>query len=297
MLQFLIGFWCGFAAATLVLNLLHANRKKKTSDDKGKLEKESVPGNAEEDASGLKILLVDDSKLSRTVIKGFLAHRNVEIIEAESGTEGLRLARKTAFDLIFLDQHMPGLDGDETLRLLQQDNPAGPDVPVVAVSSTLRNENENDILARGYVAYLGKPIQKNRLDEIVEQVFGVENEYEPPKGFSYQKGLDNFDGNEEVYRETLVLFSELWTERKEQLRQFLEEDNMPEYAILIHAIKGDARTLGAEDLGELAYEQELQAKAGNTDAIRDGFDRVMKNGDETAEYFLKSFSEQVTGGE
>ena len=47
-----------------------------------------------------------------------------------------------------------------------------------------------------------------------------------PEGFSYQKGLKNFDGNEELYKETLLLFSSLWEERKEQLQQFLKEENM-----------------------------------------------------------------------
>jgi len=287
-IQFVIGFWCGFAAATLVLNLIHANKKKSAE---GKKENTSAFGSEEGNSAKIKVLLVDDSKLSRTVMKGFLADRGFEIIEAENGAESLNLAKQYNFDLIFLDQHMPGLDGNETLRLLRQASPAGPDVPVVAVSSTLRNENENSILERGYVACLGKPIQKNRLDEIVDRVISVEETDGKPEGFSYEKGLHNFDGNDGVYRETLVLFSELWTERKEQLRQFLEEENMQEYAILIHAIKGDARTLGAENLGEAAYEQEMQAKAGDTEAIRNGFDRIIKMADETADYFLKSFSE------
>ena len=74
------------------------------------------------------------------------------------------------------------------------------------------------------------------------------------------------------------------------MKKFLEENNMPEYAILIHAIKGDARTLGAEGLGELAYEQELRAKADDADAIRNTFDKVMEAGDTTAEYFKKMYS-------
>ena len=296
MIQFMVGFWCGFAAGSLVLCLLYKNKKKETGfgtaaerkEDKLLCEKE---GNS----SGFRILLVDDSKLSRTVIKGFLENKSVEIVEAENGTEGLKLVKKFTFDLIFLDQHMPGLDGDETLQVLRQGGYVGKDVPVVALSSTMRGENEKSFLERGYIECLGKPIQKNRLEEIVSQVMESGKRTRIPEGFSYEKGLENFDGNVEIYKETLVLFAELWEERKEQLHRFLEEENMAEYAILIHAIKGDARTLGAEVLGEAAYEQEMKAKAGDTEAIRNSFERIRTMGDETAEYFVKSFSGQAGG--
>ena len=105
------------------------------------------------------------------------------------------------------------------------------------------------------------------------------------------EGLDNFDGNEALYKETLLLFSTLWEERKEQLQRFLDEENMTEYAILIHAVKGDARILGADFLAELAYEQELSAKEQNVKAVRNSFSKVIETGTKTAEYFMLSFSE------
>ena len=295
MTQFMIGFWCGCIATVLVVCLLYANKKRQLEESSGNVrdagqEKKTSGEDGKALVSGPRILVVDDSKLSRTVIRELLAKRTVEVFEAESGPECLKLAQKYEFDLIFLDQTMPGMDGDETLRLLWTECGVRKDVPVVAVGSTNRKVNEEEFKERGYVACLGKPIQENRLEKIMSQVFSCETGAQSPEGFSYESGLANFDGDDEAYRETLVLFSELWTERKESLRQFLEEENMPEYAILIHAIKGDARTLGASALGELAYEQEMQAKEGKTEAVRSGFAHVIAVGDETAEFFLKMFS-------
>ncbi len=110
-------------------------------------------------------------------------------------------------------------------------------------------------------------------------------------GFSYTDGLKNFDGNEEVYRETLLLFAELWEEREEQLRTFLAEGNMKDYAILIHAVKGDAKTLGADALSELAYEQEQQAKEGDAEAVAGGFDHILQAVKTAVEYFRDTFGE------
>lgn len=294
--QFLIGFWCGCAAATLVLCLLYTNRKRQSGEETGNAKVSEDEKNAFADDRGvastkMRVLLVDDSRLSRTIIKDFLAKRDVEIFEAADGTESLKLAKKNKFDLIFMDQNMPGLNGDETLHRLWTDGGVGWDVPVVAVGSTVRKEHETEFQKRGYVACLGKPIQENRLEEIVSQVLSETRENPEPEGFSYQSGLGNFDGNEAVYRETLVLFASLWEERKEQLKQFLEEENAQEYAILIHAIKGDARTLGAKAFGELAYAHEVKAKEGKMKWISENFEQVVKTGDKTAEYFKQTFSE------
>lgn len=295
--QFLIGFWCGCVAATLVLGLLYSNRRKQLAeaDDTG-LFAENENGTA----TGPKILLVDDSRLSRTVMKGYLAKRNPQVFEAKSGAESINLAKKHSFDVIFIDQCMPGLDGDETLQRLWREGGVDRTVPVVAMGSAVRKGDEPEFRERGYAACLGKPIQENRLDEILSGILPEAEEpqtealqeemLQQPDGFSYGNGLANFDGNESAYRETLVLFADLWVDRKEQLKQFLKDADMPEYAVLIHAIKGDARTLGAEGLGELAYEQELQAKAGDAEAVKRTFERVIRVGDKTAEYFKQMYT-------
>lgn len=288
--QFLIGFWCGCAAAALVGCLLYAMKKRQleeAADRQPTVEKEEKSDAKEPKAFDARVLLIDDSRLSRTVMKEFLSDKALEIHEAEDGTESLKLVQKYAFDLIFLDQCMPGIDADETLHRLRTEGGVAREVPVVAVGSAVRKENEKVYLAKGYAACMGKPIQGNRISEIVEQVLSKKQSSQIPKGFSYETGLDNFDGNESVYRETLVLFADLWKERKEQLQCFLREGNLQEYAILIHAIKGDSRTLGAHTLGELAYAQELKAKEGDGEAIENSMEALLEEGDKTAAYFVR----------
>lgn len=294
--QFIMGFWCGCLFAVLLALVLYFYKKsRQTNRNSEECEEKIKRGKLAENvafvAPGIRVLLVDDSKLSRKVIKEFLEQTGIVFTEAESGTEALALAKKSKFDLIFLDQMMPGIDGKETMRLLKEGAEKNRDVPVVAVSSGIRKENETEYLEAGFAGCVAKPIQGNRLEELLLRLLPQEKVLQRPEGFSYQNGLKNFDGKDEVYRETLVLFATLWEERKEQLRQFLNEENMTEYAILIHAIKGDARTLGADIFAKLAYEQELKAKAGDVKGIRDGFDKVIQTGDRTAEYFTKLYAE------
>lgn len=295
MVQLLIGFWFGCAATILVGAIFLSNKMRRINEVLGKdgIEKkkrEVQEKKTREFTEGPRVLLVDDSRLGRTMLKEFLSKHAFDIYEAENGRESIKLAQAQTFDLIFIDQNMPGMAGDETLWYLREKGNVASDVPVIAMGSTIRKEHEEEYRGKGYAACLGKPIQENRLNEILTRLLPCEATDEKPEGFSYRKGLTNFDGNESVYRETLVLFADLWEERKAQLRQFLEEENMQDYAILIHAIKGDARTLGAEGLGELAYGQELQAKAGDSTTIGNGFAQVIREGDKTAEYFKRLFS-------
>lgn len=133
-----------------------------------------------------------------------------------------------------------------------------------------------------------QPLQKNPEPvQVSEQTSRRELE-----GFSYAEGLKNFDGNEKIYRETLLLFAEIWAEREEQLRTFLAQGDMKDYAILIHAVKGDAKTLGADALAELAYEQEQQAKEGDAEAVAGGIDRVLQAAGKAVEYFKDTFGGQ-----
>lgn len=291
MLRFLMGFWCGAVAATLVVCGIQLrlrwlrNRKNMPEEQAGKKEKQKdVDYGVSVMTKNVRILLADDSRLSRTVIKDILGQTGVEFAEAGSGTECIRLAEGSHFDMIFLDNSMPGMNSTETLQRLRRIAEYR-HVPVIVVGSSVNKENEKEFLDKGFSDYLTKPIQSTRLGELLLKWLPSEKLIQKPDGFSYQNGLKNFDGNTEGYEETLLLFAQLWEERKEQLADFLKSEDMGEYAILIHAIKGDARTLGADFLAKLAYEQELAAKAGDLDSVKNTYRRVILTGDKTAEYF------------
>ena len=72
-------------------------------------------------APDARILVVDDTRVNLTVIRGLLKATQIKIDTAESGKEALVLVRKNVYDMIFLDQRMPEMDGIETLRRMKHD--------------------------------------------------------------------------------------------------------------------------------------------------------------------------------
>jgi CheY-like chemotaxis protein len=78
-----------------------------------------------------KILIVDDDGAVRTTIQLLLERAGHSVVAASDGRKGLALLETEAFDLLFLDIFMPGMDGIETMRLVHAQRPL---VPIIVIS-------------------------------------------------------------------------------------------------------------------------------------------------------------------
>jgi len=116
-----------------------------------------------------KILIIDDSRLHREVLKSILLSdttglpavpgRSYELLEASSGLEALELVITTIPDLILLDIILPGMDGFEVLSVLKNTE-ATKAIPVIIVTGLRNIEDEEKGLAIGAEDYITKPYHK-----------------------------------------------------------------------------------------------------------------------------------------
>ena len=67
----------------------------------------------------MRILFIEDDAMNRKVVSEMLSAADVELIEAESGPEGLRMINEQDFSLVLLDLRMPGMDGFEVLEAIR----------------------------------------------------------------------------------------------------------------------------------------------------------------------------------
>lgn len=108
-----------------------------------------------------KILLIDDSRATRSIVAKTLLSHECEILEAANGQLGLDAARAHQPDLIILDMTMPVMDGVETLRALQADETLKP-IPVIMLTANSNPEEMTQMKALGASDYITKT-QKPRL--------------------------------------------------------------------------------------------------------------------------------------
>lgn len=118
------------------------------------------------------ILLVDDSKVTRELIKVYLIVKDVRVLDARDGLEALAVARVERPDLILCDLRMPRLDGPGLCRELRAD-PALKDTPVIILTS---NRDEASLQAcrdAGAREVLAKPIGPHELHDAVQRHAGI----------------------------------------------------------------------------------------------------------------------------
>ena len=108
-----------------------------------------------------KILLIDDSKATRSIVAKTLAGHECEILEAANGALGLEMARAHLPDLIILDMTMPVMDGVETLRALKDDSSLHL-IPVIMLTANSNPEEMDQMKALGATDYITKT-QKPRI--------------------------------------------------------------------------------------------------------------------------------------
>ena len=113
-----------------------------------------------------KVLVVDDYKMNLKVFKGLLKQTGIQVFEAESGQECLKMLENNTFDLIFLDHMMPGMDGIETFRIMNEKKLCN-DVPVIMLTANAIKGNREKYLSEGFDDFLSKPIMPEKLDRTI----------------------------------------------------------------------------------------------------------------------------------
>lgn len=115
-------------------------------------------------------------------------------------------------------------------------------------------------------------------------------------GISTEKGLSLAGGDMETYLELVGMFLKERSRQEDAMRRFLAERNLKDYAIWVHGLKGNARTLGADVLADTAFEHEKQSKAGNAAYAADHWEELLSVWDRTLEGF-RQFLNAHGGGE
>ena len=109
-----------------------------------------------------KLLIIDDERSIRNTLKEILADEGHEVEVAENGTQGLEMAQKTTYDLIYSDIKMPGLDGLEVLKALKENEDTA-DIPMVLITGHGDVETAVQALKSGAYDFLLKPLDLNRI--------------------------------------------------------------------------------------------------------------------------------------
>jgi two-component system, chemotaxis family, chemotaxis protein CheY len=120
--------------------------------------------------SKFRVLIVEDSPTMRQLLVFALRRlKDIEIVEAQDGMDGLRKVSSDHFDIALIDINMPVMDGLKLIRLMR-DEESLKQIPIVVVTTEGADEDRERALALGANEYLTKPIQANRVLAVVKDL-------------------------------------------------------------------------------------------------------------------------------
>jgi two-component system chemotaxis response regulator CheY len=121
-----------------------------------------------------RILIVEDSPTMRQLLVFALRRlKNVEIMEASDGMDGLRKVSNDHFDLALIDINMPVMDGLKLISLMRSEESLQ-SIPIVVITTEGAEEDRQRALALGANEYLTKPIQANKVLALARTLLKVD---------------------------------------------------------------------------------------------------------------------------
>jgi CheY-like chemotaxis protein/HPt (histidine-containing phosphotransfer) domain-containing protein len=247
------------------------------------------------------VLVVDDVQTNLDVALGMMKPYRMQVDCATSGQQAVDAVRgeKVRYNAVFMDHMMPGMDGIEATRIIREEigTEYAKTVPIIAFTANAMTGSEDMFLSKGFNGFLSKPIDLVRLDEAIQQWVRDEELEKTFKdqpmanaGFNQRsgkdrrtgydrrhlagkldeldihKGMDRFGGDWETFVQILKSFA-VNTKLVLQTINEVNKDNLPNYAITVHGIKGSCRGICAEAAGTQAEALEHAAKAGDIDFV------------------------------
>lgn len=259
---------------------------------------------------GVQALVVDDEPMNLTVAKGIFKRYGIVVTTASSGIESIQLCKEQAFDVVFMDHMMPGMDGIEAMKQIKSNAKRdGKKFSVVALTANAVSSAKEMFLSEGFDGFVSKPIELVELERVLKRVLpkaavlyvseGQENmdaesverkeeiwdvqaeqteahEKLASLGLNTAKGLQYCQNDEAFYETLLLQFASESAGKRKDMEKFFDEENLQRYAILVHALKSTAKMIGASGLSEKARELEIAAKGEDNAYIHDNHDEMMR---------------------
>ena len=116
-----------------------------------------------------KILVIDDNKFNIKLVRDAMNSLGYAVIEAYDGTAGIKKAKCEMPDLIFMDIHMPEMDGIEAMKGIKG-VPALNNVPVIAYTAYAMKGDREELLSEGFDEYLSKPVSLTYLKDTAQKL-------------------------------------------------------------------------------------------------------------------------------
>ena len=241
---------------------------------------------------GRTFIVADDNPINLRMLSTLLGQFGATSLEAENGEAVLRLLDQEKVDLVFMDVHMPGMNGIDTARNIRAQSRFD-DLPLVAVTADIGMEQGSDELDQLFVDYLIKPIEEARLLDTIADCLQISIStasasspvpvdrraaHRPPIR-DLARALRISGGSEEIAEELLDLLLQTLPETLADLQEAYSGGDFKEMRELLHKLGGAVSVCAVTDLETATRNLHASVTARDAQGIATGLGRLQEEAD------------------
>lgn len=217
----------------------------------------------------LNILIADDDDQNQAMMKLILNRQGHSVKSAWSGIATVDAVKSEKFDLVFMDVHMPEMDGIEATRQIRKWENNQSHIPIVILTGSVPQGKTDEYKKAGADTYLFKPFDIKRISFLVQMIadesetsFHSENKQNIEKSIDEKILLDSentilrFNNDTNLYVANLDEFIKSLPDRLANLHRAIRDRKWVELYTYTHNLKGVAANFGANQLASLAGDLE-----------------------------------------
>ncbi|MBF0523622.1 MAG: PAS domain S-box protein [Deltaproteobacteria bacterium] len=239
-----------------------------------------------------RILLVEDNLVNQFITKKLLEKFGQQVEIATDGQQALDRSSSGEFDLILMDVEMPVMDGlDATRAIRETEKTTGKHIPIIAMTAYAMGDDRERCLASGMDDYLTKPINSEKLFEVINKFVSIPGEqFSRPELFgmndhqAWSTG-DDFNpvellkrafNDHDLAKELLRMFLESIPPRIFDIKEAVDHNDAGALLHAAHFLKGSAGNIAAKGLFQTARQLEQMAKDGDLTSAEETYLRLEK---------------------
>jgi signal transduction histidine kinase/FixJ family two-component response regulator/HPt (histidine-containing phosphotransfer) domain-containing protein len=248
---------------------------------------------------GAFVLVVEDNTINQKVVSEFLNLVGMRVIIANNGEEALYLLGQQDFDAVLMDINMPVMGGREATERMRSD-PKYADLPIIALTAGITQEERDSCLVSGMNDFIAKPINPEALIETLSRLVKPKQQngvgdtatksamaresdalvMNSLPGFDFTDTLRLVGGDRSLLLELLSGFRDDMRGVSAEIQAKAMAGEFEAARLLVHKVKGAAGNLGAVDLYGIAMRLENEIKKERFDdstfaVFEDQFNKTM----------------------
>jgi two-component system sensor histidine kinase BarA len=217
------------------------------------------------DWSNINVMVVDDNEINLRLAAIILHNHKARVTTARSGSQAIDYASLNSFDIIFMDLHMPGIDGYDTAKKIREITPGAQPVIIALTANALPLEREK-VIQSGMNGILIKPVNDMILQKVINQ-WVLKESISPPDYieieddsasvdkntiFSVELAKEFTGDNEELAYELLSMLQAELSSYTSAITAAVKNNNLDALREQVHKLHGASRCCGTARLKEIS---------------------------------------------